>query len=57
MFKHIMLIFIQVGQVLAPGLAHVQGGNAILAQYNSPSPFSVTEHLLRQQLKFVTVLH
>ncbi|KAJ5363942.1 uncharacterized protein N7496_009655 [Penicillium cataractarum] len=36
-------------------LAHVQGSNAILAQYNSPSPLSVTEHLFRRQLKFVTV--
>ncbi|KAJ5678729.1 hypothetical protein N7462_006973 [Penicillium macrosclerotiorum] len=36
-------------------LAHVQGSNAILAQYESPNPPSVSEHLFCRQLKFVTV--
>ncbi|KAJ5586833.1 uncharacterized protein N7459_002598 [Penicillium hispanicum] len=36
-------------------LAHVQGSNAILSQYDSLNPSNVMEHLFCRQLKFVTV--
>ncbi|KAJ5526711.1 hypothetical protein N7513_010870 [Penicillium frequentans] len=36
-------------------LAHVQGSNAILSQYASSSPLSVTDHLFWRQLKFATI--
>lgn len=36
-------------------LAHVQGSNAILAQYESSNSPSLLEHLFCRQLKFVTV--